>query len=237
MTLFNFLTELPLSWYYNFIYFQIILFVPNEDDLILRETIRDLPRKSQQPVDGWRHNFDHFWLTRSEAKSLIPNELKVDASQEVDPEILRRFTQFHLVDHVRGEARPWKPEDIIERQITSTVVEVSDDRVEINLHGVAKINQKPTHRLNPYTRRRVTKDRGVELKIFGSGIYDRKSESFLKLDIVAVGDRWGTDVYNFRDNDLDSAPIGFAFKMIENQPRNRTQPKFSTWGNYESDNE
>lgn len=209
---------------------------PDDETLILRETIRDLPRKNQKPLDSWRHNFDHFWLSRSEAESLIPNEIKQGATKNVDAEIVRRLTEFHLVDHVRGEATPWYPADVLERELSSKIVNVSESAVTIKLSGLAKFEQEPSGRLNPYSNQRITKKRGVDLRIYGRANFDRKSKKFTELNIVAIGDRWGTDVYNFRHNDMERAAIGFAFEVVENNATNHTPPAFATWNIYSQKN-
>ena len=47
---------------------------------------------------------------------------------------------------------------------------------------------------------------------------------FVKFSLAAVGSRWGRTRYNFRQDDVDEAPIGFAIILDEEDPGRRVAP-------------
>ena len=204
---------------------------PTKQTIVLRESMRDLPRRNQQPVDSWRHNHDHVWLTESESMAFIPDELTVDAEKSIDDKIANRIALYHLVDSVRGSSSPWKPGDLETCELKTRISDVNDDEIRLTLSGIMKVNQKPTGELNPFSNKRITKDRGLNLKITGRLVLDRKSNTYSRFDIIAVGDRWGADVYNHRQNDLDRAMIGFAFELADPKSAN-VAPVFARRGGY-----
>ena len=202
--------------------------------IALLQTMRDLPRPDQTSIEAWRHNFDHVWMSRSEAMSFIPSKKEVGAERPVDPKFTRRFLQYHLVDQVRGSSSPWVDEDFQTSELVSKVVELTDDIIHLEVAGIAKINQEPSGKLNPFLNKRITRDRGVELKIRGKLVYDRAAKTFKRFDLIAFGDRWGADVYNGRHGDLEPAPIGFAFELVDAEI-DPAPPTFMLWNKYFAD--
>lgn len=200
-----------------------------KDGLILREVMRDLPR----PVVGkhaWRHNLDYFWLLKEDYLSLVPQDKKEGATRVVEGNFKRKLLQYHLVDSVRGESSPWEESNILDGQIETTITEINDEQIKLSLRGNAKIAQAPSGQRNPFSGKRVNKERGVDMKIAGEMTFNRKSETFDRLDLVAVGERWGTDVYSFRHTDPGPQPIGFAFEILPAESRNRPKPAHTGWG-------
>ena len=197
-----------------------------KNGMALRETMRDLPRTNQKSPDQWRHNFDQVWMTTEEATKFLPASLNAGATVAIPEPILNRLALYHLVDHVRGSATPWKKGDIELAELNSKVTKVDDSNIHLEVYGAVKLRQEPSGKVNPFLKRRITKDRGVDLKIAGRLVYDRKSGSFERFDIAAVGDRWGTDVYNHRHNDMGPDPIGFAFTLETSKPASQRKPLF-----------
>lgn len=197
-----------------------------ENGIRLLEVNRDLPRARQKPIDQWRHNLDYAWLTADEAKSFIPADAKVDATVLIGQGIQDRFVRFHLIDQVRGLSNPWRKTDIESSTLQSKIMKMDETKIYLNVNGSVRINQKPSGDLNPFNGRRVTKDRGLDLKITGRLVFNRKSETFERFDILAIGDRWGTDVYNFRHNDIETAPIGFGFSLDNSKTERRREPLY-----------
>lgn len=203
-----------------------------KDGIILREVMRDLPR----PVvdrHAWRHNLDHFWLSKADCLSLVPEELKEGATREVEGNFKRRLILFHLVDQVRGESSPWQDRNIEASQVETRIASVKDGQITLTLRGSARLVQKPNGEINPYSGTRVTKERGIDLKISGQMTFNRKTETFDRFDMVAVGQRWGTDVYSFRHKDPGPQPIGFAFELLPRESRNRPAPAYARWPDYQ----
>ncbi len=197
--------------------------------LILRETIRDLPRVDNENFETWRHNFDHAWLTADEMNSFVPSNPEVGHKYQIPEKFARRFAAFHLVDQVKGEADAWKRSEVQMAIMEAEVMKQQDDKVQIRLHGAARCVKPATGEVNPYSRTKINQDRGVDLNIRGWLTYDTNSKSFTRFDVIAAGDRWGAATYNFRSGDLGRAPIGFAFEMLPVVSVNKTRPKFLMW--------
>ena len=201
------------------------------DGIILREVMRDLPR-SIQNRDSWRHNLDHFWISQSECLELLPEKIEAGESKDIEGNFKRKLLQFHVVDQVRGQASPWKKGEIKDSKLKAFVESADDQWIKLNVVGAAKMRKEPSGQQNPYTGNRVSRERGMDLKIAGLATFNRSTQRFEKFDMVAVGERWGTDVFNFRDKDPGPHPIGFAFEMLPADAANRPIPTFSRWANY-----
>ena len=199
-----------------------------EGGMILREVCRDLPRPNEK-FENWRHNFDNVWLTAKETDSFKPTSAVVGQKYKIDDAVIRRLAQFHFVDHVNGECEAWNKGDVKEAALEAEVVSVTGDAVKIRLTGKARCVKAPTGQRNPYTGSKVNQERGVDLRIVGYLKYKPSSKSFRSFDLIAIGPRWGTATYNFRQKDMGPEPIGFAFRMLEKKPENMTQPKFLVW--------
>ena len=199
-----------------------------EGALILRETMRDIPRKdkSSDEVQIWKHNFDHLWIRKEEAQALIPDNPKAGMEYEAPKELVRRIAQYHLVDQVRGEAPPWHDNHVQKAGLTLRVESVNENALTIRLEGHALLEADPTGQTNPYSGFKIDMKRGMDATIKGVIRYNRKTNAFEQFDMVAAASRWGATTYNFRQNDLGPAPIGFAFELIPSEPRNQTPPKF-----------
>ena len=207
--------------------------------MILGQTCRDLPRPDDRSFKNWRHNFDNVWLTPSEVAQFKPvssdgrgRPKTASKGQEykIDDSVIRRLAQFHFVDQVNGEASSWDETDVKEASLNATVVDVAKNRVKIKLNGHAKCVKPPTGNRNPFSGSRIDKERGVDLKVSGYLVFNTQKDQFISFDLVAHGARWGAATYNFRQQDMGPAPIGFAFRLLETKPENMTQPKFLVWG-------
>lgn len=196
--------------------------------VVLREVMRDLPR----PVadrNAWRHNLDHLWLKRDDCLAVLPEELKKGAIRELDGNFRRRLLLYHLVDQVRGESSSWAEKDIEKGKLRTKIVAIDDQQIRLLLAGKAKMVQKPTGEQNPFSGKRISKDRGIDLRVAGELIFDRKSETFSRFKVVAVGERWGTDVYSFRHDDPGPHPIGFAFEILPEESKLIPPPAYARW--------
>ena len=204
--------------------------------LILRQAVRDLPRPDQPYHRTDEHNFDHVWLTAEEVEAFSPSEAEPGSSYVIPEKIVRRLVRWHLVDQVKGESDSWRPENILEATMRATVTQVKNSEsnsesgsrlIRIKLGGSAKCAAPATRKVNPFSKFRVNTDRGIEAVITGWLTYDFDAKAFTEFDMLAVGDRWGATIYNFRHQDLGRSPIGFAFKLLEQKPENKTKPAFA----------
>lgn len=202
-----------------------------EGGLILRQTMRDLPRPDQPYHKTDRHNFDHVWMTAEEVKAFVPVEVEPGFSYKIPEKIVRRWVRWHLLDQVKGESAPWKDSEIVDASIIATVTQVGGatagpPRIRIRLSGKANCVCPPTGEINPFTNDKVTTERGIDAAIRGWLTYDTKTESFTDFDMLAFGERWGTSTYSFRHQDLERSPIGFVFELLESKPENKIKPGF-----------
>lgn len=201
--------------------------------MILRETMRDLPRSNDSDYATWRHNFDHVWLEPDEVKAFVPSDSTVGNTYEIPTAIVRRLAAFHFVDQVKGEADAWTRNEVESARLVAEVVGNEGPQVRIQVKGSAKCIKAPSGEQNPYSGARVTKERAVDLMLRGWLTYNPTTESFEQFDLVAAGPRRGAATYNFRARDLGPAPIGFAFELIPTTPENKTKPKFLYWNYFD----
>ncbi|MBT3270512.1 hypothetical protein HN371_25435 [Candidatus Poribacteria bacterium] len=195
-----------------------------EGGLILRETMRDLPRSGDPEASTWQHNFDYMWLTADEAEGLIPLDTAVGSQFEAPPAVVTRLARFHMVDHVRGEAPSWRAEDVEDARLMLRVESAEGARVSMSVAGHVRVRRGPTEEENPFSGFRVDTERGVDVD--GVVEVNPGARVVTELRVVATGVRWGATTYNGRSKDLGPAPIGFAFELIPDTPENRTPPKF-----------
>lgn len=194
--------------------------------MVLRQTMRDLPRAKSPEHPTWRHNFDHYWMTKQEVDAFVPAKLEVGHKYDIPVEHVTRFVRFHLVDQVKGEAPNWSKENVKKASLAATVKAIQGEKVMIELNGWTRCTQPATGEMNPFNGMRVDRERGVDARITGRAIYDSSAKSFDKFDMLGVGNRWGTATYNFRHKDLQPSSIGFAFEMLPSKPENMIRPKF-----------
>lgn len=200
--------------------------------LILRETMRDLPRPNEAFHKTDAHNFDHVWMTAEEVKAFSPAKAKPGFKYEIPEKIVRRLVRWHLIDQVKGESPAWKESQVLNASITAMVTQLADQesgtpRVRIRLKGKANCACPPTGEVNPYNNKKITAERGIDAKIQGWLTYDTKTKSFTHFDLLACGERWGTATYSFRHQDLRRSPIGFTFELLEVKPENLIRPAFA----------
>ena len=193
-----------------------------EGGLVLKVTVRDLPRESNEPDP--RHNIDFAWFTREEVRSLIPGTPLPGRSHPVPPFFARRIARCHLIDTVRGQSPRWREEDIRNADLTLTVEKVTPGHIHFRLEGEIKNEAPPTFDVNPFNGQAVDKPRGIDLKVLGYLRFNPQQETFEAFDAVAVGPRWGATTYNARFEDMGPAPIGFAFEIASDDPTERIPP-------------
>lgn len=193
-----------------------------EGGLVLKVTVRDLPRESGEPDP--RNNIDFAWFTRDEARSLIPASPLPGRSYPVPPFFAKRIARCHFIDTVRGQSPRWREEDIQNVDLTFTVEKVAPGQVHFRLEGQVKNEAPPTFDVNPFNGQAVDKPRGMDLKLLGYLRFNLEQETFDAFDAVAAGPRWGATTYNARFEDMGPAPIGFALEIASGDPIERIPP-------------
>lgn len=183
------------------------------DGLVLRSYVRDLPRLKRAPERDWRGtawNTDTVWFRKAEAAQFVP---ATGAAQDVPVAIVERLARYYLVDSVRGQTLPYEKEQIKEARLRATVTSRKGSVVHLRLEGSVHTEVEGGDW-----------KRGFRGELAGEAKYDTKAKAFTLFRLTANGMRWGGTRFNFRQGDLDPAPIGFAFDLAD--PSDRTAPSF-----------
>jgi hypothetical protein len=195
--------------------------------LVLKQTMRDLPRPAGHASPQGRPeaiNFDYAWFTVDEVRDFLPETVQVGARKTLPPRIVRRFARFHLLDSVRGETPPWRDEDVQSATMTTEIVGVDGDRVQLRLEGSVQNSQGGTWAIIPFREKIAGMTRGLHCRLRGELTFDTARGAFERFDLLAVGERWGGTEHNNRQEDLPAAPIGIVFEIAGDTPADRTPP-------------
>ncbi len=201
------------------------------DGLILRVNSRDLPRGDElapQPRD-WRAaawNQDFVWFRRDEARALVPEDPRALSTREVPRELVARLARLTLLDNVRGQVAPFRPESVERAELVSRATGVEGDVVTLVLEGHTRAAQTGRWPVQGFADRDdpAEQSRGLELELLGHARFDLARARFVAFELVAVGTRWGGTQFNGRGDDLGRAPIGFVLSLVGERPAERVAP-------------
>lgn len=198
-----------------------------EGGLALRMFTRDLPRDNV-PND-WRGkawNQDFAWFRKEEVRSMLPAELKKGQKLEVPAPLIRRLARFNFIDIVRGQAPPYRDQDVVTAALTSEVVGVSGSVVDVVFKGATRTEAEGKWAIagyrdmnNPQSQRAY-----LDLKLYGKAKFDTTTGRFRSFDLAALGVRYGATQYNGRHDDLGPAPIGFVLVKAGETSAERIAP-------------
>jgi hypothetical protein len=200
--------------------------------LVLKQTLRDLPRREGHPSPQQRPeaiNFDYAWFTADEARDFLPERLEVGARREIPQRIVRRLARFHLLDSVRGETPPWRDEHVQSAAMNTEVVAVAGTKLRLRLEGTVLNSQSGTWAIRPFQEKLEGMTRGYHCRLRGELTYDTEQGEFERFDVVVVGDRWGGTEHNNRQEDLLPSPMGIVFQLAGTTPADRTPPHANLW--------
>jgi len=164
--------------------------------------------------------------------AMVPDDPSKGQLVPMPEAVAERLARFHMIDSVRGQTNPFDEDQIEIKDVGLKVMKVSDDSIKFVVYGRSSADRPPSKKTNPYTGFRITKSSGNDLVWSGAVVFDRKQKRFTRFDLLAVGERWGGSLYNFRDTDLNRAPIGFAFQIIPNVDDNPTPPSYLAYYNF-----
>ena len=206
---------------------------PPAGGLFLRATSRDLPRGAKaKATDLTANNIDHVWIKKDEMLAMVPDNPSRGQLIPMPKVIAERLARFHMIDSVRGQTNPFDEGQTKINDVGLKVMKVTDESIKFVVYGRSSADRPPSKKTNPFTGVRVTKRIGNDLVWSGAVAFDRKQQRFTRFDLLAVGERWGGSLYNFRDSDLNRAPIGFAFQIISNVEDNPTPPSYLAYYNF-----
>jgi hypothetical protein len=200
--------------------------------LVLKQTLRDLPRPEGHPSPQKRPeaiNFDYAWFTADEARDFLPVPLEAGARRDLPWRIVRRFARFHLLDSVRGETPPWRDQHVQAAQMTTEIVSVEGALVHLRLEGSVRNSQTGTWAIRPFQEKLDGMTRGYDCRLHGELTYDTEKATFTRFDLVATGERWGGTEHNNRQEDLPASPMGIVFQLAGDAPADRTPPHANLW--------
>ena len=168
----------------------------------LEVTVRDLPTELAPTAPrSLRWNRDHVWLVDGEARSLVPKKLSVGKTRKVPSRLVRRLARWALLDNAMGSTLPFEQDDVRESDLESRVVRVEGPRIHLELRGA--------------TRARSEKDwpRALETELRGRAVWNRGTEEFESLELIALGTRRGRTPQNGRPGGQEPTPIGFVIRL------------------------
>ncbi len=204
-----------------------------EDGLPLRVFARDMPRKAGKhkalPSD-WRSaawNVDSLWFRQAEARTLLPSRLAKGRAVDWPAAMVQRLVRHNLVDNVRGQTNGYAASHVQIASLRTTVTNVAKHLVTVSFEGSSRATTAgvwPKAGAFDSVAGHGRHSRGVQTGMLGTATYDTKTRRFVTFELTAVGTRWGQTRYNFRHDDLDETPIGFAIVFDANDPGNRVAP-------------
>ena len=137
---------------------------------------------------GW----DHLWLTEVEWKSLLPANPRVGDKVPVPGPLVDRMVRNHIVLEIQGATCAHAAAQILSRNMTLTVEDVSSAGVALRLDGSVLLAHPPSKGVE------VNKNvgYGFDGKYLGYLNYNATKKAFDRFDVVAFGESW-SDSGNF----------------------------------------
>lgn len=200
------------------------------DGLALRVTARDLPGSR---LDGERNSRWHryyLWLSREEVESFLQTEYQPGQEIKIPANLASRVACLSLLDKglIDGFTKPFREADVEKASLTMKVTTLSDTEVQFQIFGLTatKTTDAQAFVSNLPKYEEIPKWRGVTTKIIGSATLDKKSNKFVKFQMVAAGTRFGGAYIGRTPEDWGEHPIGFSFVMGESAPAEKIAPEF-----------
>lgn len=171
---------------------------PNTSVVRIYNRIRPVPKGSDAMNEMLGR--DYMWILAEEVRAIGAAATKVGSEFELPSNLLGRLVLFHMIDNVRGQVWPWKPQSISKMALRARVVSVEGDRRKLAISGeYAKQDANPPN----WT------DRGQEGAIEGELEIDVKTERVVRLRAIVKSTAW-TDQSS---NVVSTAPRG-KYQMV-----------------------
>lgn len=150
---------------------------------------------------------DHLWLTAAEAASL--------ASAKIPDAVVDRIVRTCLVDLVRvgGNGNARKPEDVLSREMTLTVVEPG----RLKISGSARLSTR-----DPGSGAKTGEPKVDEYRFSGEAAVDARRQAFTRFDFVAF-----SETGHYDEIAQKVLPFGVAFELSSGEtPSDLLPPAF-----------
>lgn len=159
-----------------------------------------------------------LWLTATECRSLIPEDLRPGASCAVPAKLTRRIALYGLVPQsLWVVTHNWQPDSLRVGELQMTVVESSPQAVRLRLHGSVLLTAQAPHFLYPTGKVVKEVENRYDARLEGMLEYDRSQERICKWDLTALGDYQGTwfaGNEGWKEATAEAPlPLGFAFEV------------------------
>jgi hypothetical protein len=200
---------------------------------VLRSFVRDLARTKGAPARDWRGsawNTDVVWFKREEARAFVPAKLTNGAQSDVPREQLLRLARYTFIDSVRGQTIPFEDNQVKSVKLQATVLAREGDLVSIAYEGVSHAEVVGEWSVHGNSNNALPQERGIKGVLSGRAVFDSKAQRFVQFELTLKGTRWGGTRFNFRQDDLQRVPIGFALKLVPEDSNDKVAPAF--WWKY-----
>ncbi len=198
-----------------------------EDGLVLEVLARDLPRGEAANETESAHwhaaawNRDWAWFTAEEVRRWLGEELVPGEGRALPEDLALRLARLHCVDHVRGQVKPWRVEEVRQAEFVARVERVRKGVAELRLEGAVRAEASGHWPVRGHRDREapLAQSRGIDLRFAGVASYDQQQQRFVALQLIGEGTRHGGTQYNSRGGDLETAPIGLVLRWTPEPAR------------------
>lgn len=132
---------------------------------------------------------DYMWVLRDEVRDILRSTANQSEDVEMPATFVARLTVFHLIDNVRGQVWPWRPQDV--REATFRIKPnggVGAIRSFVFKGRFAKQSSNPP----------AWSDRGHEGTVEGEIDVDSRADSIIRFRMFADCTAWSDQGGNFR---------------------------------------
>lgn len=180
--------------------------------------------------ERWEAQPDFMWITQVEWKAIVrPYPVKGDRYPLLEA-VADRMTRAHLtMGMAYGECGLCDRRSVRSRSLTLTVTDVSAGAVHLRLEGAVALgaDYATSERKDRKGSPKGESVQGFEPRVLGYLTYDRKADAFTRVDVVALGDAYGTPGgdhhFNYR---AGRYPIGISFELAAGTtPAERVPPR------------
>lgn len=169
--------------------------------------------------EKWEAQPDFMWIKEDEWKSLVRPNPTVGDSYPLLEAVADRMTRAHLIMGMAyGECGICGKSEVRSRSLHLTVATANDDTIELRLEGRAALgaDYETADKRDRKGAKEGESVQGFEPEVLGYLTFDRRSGTFTRFDVVALGDAygtpWGDHFFYYRSGKY---PIGISFELAD----------------------